>query len=184
MIFVSYIPRNQFNMYFLFSVFKVASVILFICSTFAQNDPDKPNIVFILTDDQDVRMGSISHMPHVQTLLLDQGIEFTKHYAHLALCCPSRVTLWTGQHAHNHNVTDVGPPYGGWPKIQDVGLYNKYLPVWLNEEGYNTYYSGKLYNAQSMTNWNREGKYPTGLTESVSLYQDFFTIKCFTICAV
>ena len=159
-------------MRFPFSIITVVSTIIFASSTFAQNATDKPNIVFILTDDQDVRMESLSHMQQVQNLLVDQGTQFTRHYAHLALCCPSRVTLWTGQHAHNHNVTDVSPPYGGWPKVQDAGLWNKYLPVWLNEKGYNTYYSGKLYNAQSTTNWNREGKYLTGLTESVSLYRD------------
>lgn len=29
-----------------------------------------------------------------------------------AICCPSRVTLWTGQLAHNTNVTNVNPPWG------------------------------------------------------------------------
>jgi N-acetylglucosamine-6-sulfatase len=155
----------------LFSIGAVVFVAaaLSIYPTLAQNASNQPNVVFILSDDQDARMDSLSHMQQVQSLLMDQGTQFTKHYAHVALCCPSRVTLWTGQHAHN--VTDVGTPYGGWPKVQNVGLWNKYLPVWLNENGVNTYYSGKLYNAHSVDNYNREGKYAAGWTESVSSCQ-------------
>ncbi|KAL9095114.1 MAG: hypothetical protein Q9165_002717 [Trypethelium subeluteriae] len=59
----------------------------------------QPNIVFILTDDQDARMNSLDYMPKVQKYLINEGTQFQKHYAHVALCCPSRVTLWTGQHA-------------------------------------------------------------------------------------
>ncbi|KAF9893148.1 hypothetical protein FE257_012559 [Aspergillus nanangensis] len=125
-----------------------------------------PNIVFILTDDQDVRMNSLSHMQHVQDLLIREGTQFLRHYAHAALCCPSRVTLWTGLHAHNHNVTDVVEPYGGWSKVQQVGLHNKYLPVWLSEHGYNTYYAGKLYNGYGEKNYDSDGKYAAGWTES------------------
>lgn len=142
-----------------------------ICPIMAQKASNQSNVVFILTDDQDLRMDSLSYMQQVQSLLMDQGTQFTKHYAHVALCCPSRVTLWTGQHAHNTNVTDVGTPYGGWPKVQNVGLWNKYLPVWLSENGINTYYSGKLYNAHSVENYDREGKYAAGWTESVSSRQ-------------
>jgi hypothetical protein len=73
---------------------------------------DKPNIIFILTDDQDQRMDSLSYMPHVRKHLIDQGTSFPNHYCTVALCCPSRVSLWTGKAAHNTNVTDVGPPHG------------------------------------------------------------------------
>lgn len=72
----------------------------------------RPNIIFILTDDQDVHLDSLEWMPHVKKHLLDQGTSFTKHYCTTAVCCPSRVTLWTGKAAHNTNITDVNPPYG------------------------------------------------------------------------
>jgi hypothetical protein len=72
----------------------------------------RPNIVFILTDDQDLHMRSLDYMPLVKTHLIDQGTSFQKHFCTTALCCPSRVTLWTGKAAHNTNVTDVSPPYG------------------------------------------------------------------------
>jgi sulfatase-like protein len=72
----------------------------------------RPNIVFILTDDQDVRMNSLDHVPLIQKRLIDEGTLFKRHYCTTAVCCPSRASLWTGKLAHNTNVTDLNPPYG------------------------------------------------------------------------
>lgn len=72
----------------------------------------RPNIVLILTDDQDLHMNSMEYMPLTRKLIADQGTEFRNHFCTNALCCPSRVTLWTGKSPHNHNVTDVNPPHG------------------------------------------------------------------------
>lgn len=78
----------------------------------AAGKSERPNVVFILTDDQDVHLQSLDHMPLVKKHLLDQGTYYQKHYCTTAVCCPSRVTLWTGKAAHNTNITDVNPPYG------------------------------------------------------------------------
>lgn len=73
---------------------------------------NRPNVVFILTDDQDVHLGSLSYQPLLKKYLIDNGLTFQHHYCTVAICCPSRVNLWTGLAAHNTNVTDVTPPYG------------------------------------------------------------------------
>ncbi|KAF2677191.1 alkaline phosphatase-like protein [Lentithecium fluviatile CBS 122367] len=112
----------------------------------------KHNVVFILTDDQDQRMKSLEHMPKVQKLLIDEGTWYQRHYAPTALCCPARVSIWTGLHAHNHQVTSVSGKWGGWLKILQQGLNSKYLPIWLGNHGYKTYYAGKLYNGMSEEN--------------------------------
>lgn len=65
----------------------------------------KPNIVVILTDDQDLHMQSLDYMPLLKKYVADYGTTFTRHYCSTALCCPSRVTLWTGRYNHNTNVT-------------------------------------------------------------------------------
>lgn len=78
----------------------------------ALTDGKRPNIVFVLTDDQDLHMDSLAYMPHTQKLIADQGTTFANHFCTNALCCPSRVTLWTGKSPHNTNVTDVNPPHG------------------------------------------------------------------------
>ncbi|KAI0157877.1 putative arylsulfatase [Hypoxylon sp. FL1284] len=124
----------------------------------------RPNVVFVLTDDQDVHLSSLDYMPLVRKHLLDKGTNFKGHYATTAVCCPSRVTLWTGRHAHNTNVTDVSPPYGGYPKFISQGFNDNYFPVWLQEAGYNTYYTGKLFNAHTIQNYDSPA--PGGLTGS------------------
>ncbi|KAJ9616916.1 hypothetical protein H2200_000636 [Cladophialophora chaetospira] len=63
--------------------------------------------------------------------------------------------MWTGKAAHNTNVTDLHPPWGGFPKFVSQGFNDAYLPIWLQEAGYNTYYVGKLFNAQSTSNYNK-----------------------------
>ena len=65
---------------------------------------ERPNIVFIFTDDQDAAMDSLAYMPFVQTHITDHGISYLKHFCTVALCCPSRATVWSGQAAHNTNV--------------------------------------------------------------------------------
>jgi N-acetylglucosamine-6-sulfatase len=115
----------------------------------------RPNIVFVLTDDQDLHMDSLSYMPLLKKHVVDHGTSFSNHYCTVALCCPSRVSLWTGKAAHNTNVTDINPPWGGYPKFISQGFNDNYLPVWLQDAGYSTYYVGKLFNAQSLSTYNK-----------------------------
>lgn len=79
----------------------------------------RPNIIVILTDDQDQQMNSVSYMPLLKKHIIDQGTYYKRHYCTTAICCPSRVSLWTGRNAHNTNVTDVFPPYGQSPHPSD-----------------------------------------------------------------
>jgi hypothetical protein len=46
-------------------------------------------------------MNSLDYLPHIKKHLVDEGTLFKKHYCTIALCCPSRVSLWTGKAAHN-----------------------------------------------------------------------------------
>jgi len=75
----------------------------------------KPNIVFILTDDQDLHMNSLDYTPLINQHLTKRGTLYKRHFCTTAVCCPSRVSLWTGKQAHNTNVTDVNPPHGNAP---------------------------------------------------------------------
>lgn len=143
----------------------------------------RPNIVFILTDDQDLHMESLEYMPLLQKHLVNKGTFYKNHYCSTAICCPSRVTLWTGKNAHNTNVTDVIPPYGkcsgscaghansadswqsgGYPKFVSQGFNDNYLPIWLREAGYQTFYTGKLFNAHSVNNYDKP--FPAGWSSS------------------
>ncbi|KAJ5619462.1 arylsulfatase [Penicillium lagena] len=150
--------------------------------------PPKPNVIFILTDDQDAHLDSLDYMPFVQKHLIDKGTHYRSHYCTTSVCCPSRVTLWTGKLAHNTNVTDVNPPYGepsysfnrcvlakylpgGYPKFISQGFNENYLPVWLQEAQYNTYYTGKLFNVHTVDNYNTP--FAAGFTGSDFLLDPF-----------
>ncbi|KAL3427443.1 Arylsulfatase 3 [Phlyctema vagabunda] len=135
------------------------------------HDAARPNIIVILTDDQDLHMQSVEYMPLLKKHIIDHGTYYKKHFCTTAICCPSRVSLWTGRNAHNTNVTDVNPPYGGYPKFIAQGFNQNYLPVWLQEAGYNTFYTGKLFNAHTVANWN--SPHPAGWTSSDFLLDPF-----------
>lgn len=56
-------------------------LLLALCSVGAKSSTaDRPNIVLILTDDQDTHMQSLEHMPLTQKYLINEGTVFEKHY--------------------------------------------------------------------------------------------------------
>jgi hypothetical protein len=48
-----------------------------------ERDP-RPNILVILTDDQDLHLGSMGHMDQLQSQLVQKGTTFTRHYGHVS----------------------------------------------------------------------------------------------------
>eukprot|EP00937_MAST-01D_sp_MAST-1D-sp2_P003112 g3112.t1 len=66
----------------------------------------KPNIVLILTDDQDIVLNEqlgqpLGPMAQTKALLQDQGAFGAAAYVNVPICCPSRATLLSGRYAHN-----------------------------------------------------------------------------------
>ena len=117
----------------------------------AESDQQKPNILFILTDDQET--GSLSEMPELQALLVEEGTTFENAFATDPLCCPSRATFLRGQYAHNHQIEDNGPPLGGHEKFRELGLDRSTVATWLDEAGYETAYLGKYMNGYDDTTY-------------------------------
>ncbi|KAI0021148.1 arylsulfatase [Xylariomycetidae sp. FL0641] len=113
----------------------------------------KPNIVLIMSDDQDRLLQSPSHMPALQELLVAQGTEFVNHYATVSNCCPSRASLLRGQNAHNNNITHVRFPGGNFDKWVMAGENENYLPHWIKAAGYRAEYVGKFLNGYSTANY-------------------------------
>jgi N-acetylglucosamine-6-sulfatase len=100
----------------------------------------KPNIIMFTTDDQTVR--DMVAMPKTQALIGNSGATFPHAFVSMSLCCPSRVTVQTGQYAHNHGVMGNTPPQGGYGRFND----RNDLPVWLQAAGYRTIHIGKMPN--------------------------------------
>ena len=80
---------------------------------------EKPNVIMILTDDLD--KASISRMPNLRSLLIEQGTTFENAFVTDPLCCPSRATILRGQYAHNHGVLGNWWPRGGSRKFRELG---------------------------------------------------------------
>jgi N-acetylglucosamine-6-sulfatase len=114
---------------------------------------DIPNILFVLTDDQDP--GSIARMGKLKSHLVDQGTTFTNAFATTPQCCPSRATLLRGQYAHNHGVLGNNPPLGGFAKFRDLGHERSTIATWLNDAGYTTAFVGRYLNGYGEGNPTR-----------------------------
>jgi arylsulfatase A-like enzyme len=104
-----------------------------------------PNVVVLTTDDQTVR--DMIAMPQTQGLIGGQGASFPRSYVSFPLCCPSRATWLTGQHAHNHGVLGNTAPDGGYAMLKD----GQTLPVWLQGRNYRTIHVGKMPNGYAET---------------------------------
>jgi N-acetylglucosamine-6-sulfatase len=100
----------------------------------------RPNIVFVLTDDQ--RWDTLGAMPTVQRELVARGVTFTNAFAVNPLCCPSRASFLTGRYSHSTGVYDNNAPHGGAAWFDDSST----LATWLSDAGYRTAYVGKYLN--------------------------------------
>lgn len=124
---------------------------------------DRPNIIFILTDDLDAELGTTSYMPFFQELLAEQGMTVENFFASTSVCCPSRATFLRGQYAHNHGVYTNNSPSGGFEKFYLQEYESSTLATWLQTAGYETVFFGKYLNGYPF----RENRtyVPVGWTE-------------------
>ena len=106
----------------------------------ARGQSGKPNVIMFTTDDQTLR--DMVAMPRTTTLIGGQGTNFQRAFTSFPLCCPSRVSVQTGQYAHNHRILGNTPPSGGYQVFNDRNV----LPIWLQTAGYRTIHVGKMPN--------------------------------------
>jgi len=115
-----------------------------------------PNIIFILTDDQDVTLGGFSMMPKTQELLVSQGLTFNNAFVHSPICCISRASYLSGRYVHNHHTINnsISGNCDG-PAWRDTTEPSCYAPF-VRAQGYNTMYAGKYLNSYGL-NGNANG---------------------------
>ncbi|KAI0473343.1 arylsulfatase [Xylariaceae sp. FL0804] len=128
--------------------------LLTLCHGAAAAKAPQHNIVVIMSDDQDARLGSLTAQPYVQREMMGQGVTLENHFATVAQCCPSRTSYLRGQAAHNTNLTHVSAPGGGWEKFVASGQSEYYLPHYLKAAGYRTEYIGKMMNGYNMASYH------------------------------
>lgn len=108
------------------------------------DEKQRPNIIFILTDDQ--RLEDTEHMPILNRLLTAEGTQFTNYFSNVSLCCPSRTSILRGQFAHNTGVMTNGGANGGFETAHARGVENSTVATWLHDSGYKTALIGKYLN--------------------------------------
>src|SRR5207253_7779566 len=109
-----------------------------------ERTPPRPNILFILTDDQ--RWDSMWAMPTVNADLAQHGMTLTNYFLSDPLCCPSRSSYMRGQYAHGTGVYDNQAPYGAYPRFHEMGDDRSNIATWLHDAGYRTALIGKYLN--------------------------------------
>jgi len=102
--------------------------------------PERPNIVFLLTDDQTAEQMRV--MPLTKSRIGGHGVTFKRSYVSYPLCCPARATQLTGQFAHNNGVRQNGGPNGGYDELKG----DHTVAVALQGAGYRTVHIGKYLN--------------------------------------
>ncbi|MGI8336771.1 sulfatase family protein [Actinomadura scrupuli] len=127
---------------------------------------DKPNFVFLLTDDLDT--SATAYMPNLKALLTDQGTTLSRYYVSLAWCCPSRASTLRGQYAHNTGVWTNTAPNGGFFMFHQLGRERSTLATWLRGAGYRTGLFGKYLNGYPEQAPVKKTYVPPGWTTWVS----------------
>ncbi|MDH7568682.1 MAG: sulfatase-like hydrolase/transferase [Armatimonadota bacterium] len=129
--------------------------------------PRRPNVVFILTDDQDFNtlgcFGGKVLTPHIDRLA-KEGVRFTRAYAVSSICTPSRYTCLTGKYASRSEhppFLRACPPGTPANVAFNVAIVPEEpnLAQWLKNAGYATGFVGKWHTGgPGMLPCPRDGK--------------------------
>ena len=110
----------------------VASLLQWSVTTKAQTD--KPNILWIVSEDNTTMIGSygdkFATTPNIDKLS-SQGIQYNKAFSSAPVCAPSRSTLITGMYPTGLGTENMRSTY-------PVPAFIKFFPRYLREAGYYT----------------------------------------------
>jgi arylsulfatase A-like enzyme len=116
------------------------SLLTVLIIVFLSSGAQKPNIIFILTDDQGWADITCHGNPDIETPTLDRlaekSVEFTNFYVS-PLCSPTRASLMSGQYSYRTDVVSTG---------QGLSSINPEINTWaerLKKEGYTNGLFGK-----------------------------------------
>jgi N-acetylglucosamine-6-sulfatase len=98
----------------------------------------KPNVLFLLTDDQRWDALGLGGSKHLKTPNIDrlgkEGVHFKNAFCTTSLCSPSRASILSGLYAHQHGVVN---------NFTEYPANFKSFPMVLQASGYDTAYIGK-----------------------------------------
>ncbi len=124
------------------SIYLILIAISLLHCTSKNHTYKKPNIIFLLTDDQRDNTFSAMGHPFIKTpntdKLIKNGVRFSNTYIAEPVCSPSRVSLFTGMHERMHGVG-----FSSSYQLTEEQWSNSY-PALLSQNGYFTGFIGKF----------------------------------------
>lgn len=117
----------------------------------------RPNFIILITDDQDLELGSIDIMPNLHSKIIKNGVTLSNAFVSTPICCPSRTETMTGRYYHN-----VGAPNGNCMHVDGIGAVFNDSTMFkhFHSSGYTTGIFGKFV-ANSPKYWCPEHIAPT-----------------------
>ena len=110
----------------------------------------RPNVVFIITDDQRWDNLSCAGHPYLRTPNMDriasEGVRFTNAFVVNSLCSPSRASFLSGLYTHQHGIYFNNNVRRDW-FFENIPIF----PRILHDAGYRTAYFGKLHMGSNNT---------------------------------
>ena len=113
----------------------------------AERLPPAAQIVWVLTDDQDIELGGLTPMTQTRELLGAQGAVGEAFYVNTPICCPSRTEYLSGRYYHNV----LAPDLQGCMHVNHTGnIFNTDYGLFpmMQKAGYRTGGFGKIINGQ------------------------------------
>jgi len=139
-------------------VFLLGCITLAGCTTGNKGKDERPNIIYIYTDQQSANMMSCSGNEWLKTPAMDyiaeNGIRFTRAYTTNPVCSPARVSLMTGRfpgYFRDANGNEARENRGSM-KIPQVSqeVLNTTLAAYLEKANYNLFFGGKEHLPESL----------------------------------
>jgi len=129
---------KSLKLYFILYCFFIG---VFCKDLFSQNTYQKPNIIYIMSDDHTAqaigiygsRLSRLNPTPTIDRIA-KEGILFENAFCTNAICTPSRASIITGQYSQTNDVLDLS---GVLPVVR------QYLPIEMKKLGYQTAIFGK-----------------------------------------
>jgi N-acetylglucosamine-6-sulfatase len=106
----------------------------------------RPNIVYIITDDQDIKLDSLNYQKKLQKMMTNEGLFFDNAFVTTPICCPSRASILTGRYPHNTGTFENQAPLGCSSQSWRDRNENRTIGAVLSANGYKTGFFGKYLN--------------------------------------
>src|SRR5688572_9868417 len=154
---------------------------------FAQNASNRPNIIYMMSDDHAYQAISaygkgLNHTPNIDKLA-DKGVLFTRAFVTNSICGPSRAVMLTGKHSHINGFKDNHSTFDGNQQtvaklLQNAGYQTAVVGKWhliSNPQGFDYWNilpgQGEYYNPDFIENGVRKkvNGYVTNLTTDFAI---------------